>query len=271
MKHLLFGLALVLVLGAGLVYVAGLGAFGNASHAGKPSARAIASEIVGERAAAQRDAAHGAGVAEPKQILFGDLHVHTRFWSDAFQLSLPMAGGDGAHPVADACDFARHCSALDFWSITDHDITLTPHMWQETIETIRQCNAVAENAESPDTVAYLGWEWTQVGSTPKNHWGHKNVILRDLSDDAIPTRPIAAKIPLASDNPEALRPSPFLLGLLALADYKGGGADFATYIAGQAAVKKCPEGVPVRDLPRDCHEEVATPQELFAKLHEWNV
>src|SRR5262245_11285716 len=156
MKRLLIGFAVVLVLGLAVVYLAGLGVFGNAMHAGKPDARAIASEVVEQRGAAVHEAAVAIGVEEPKQILFGDLHVHTTFSFDAFTVSLPMAGGDGAHPVADACDYARHCSGLDFWSITDHDITLTPGMWQETIDTIRQCNAVAGSAENPDTVAYLG-------------------------------------------------------------------------------------------------------------------
>src|SRR2546425_5327381 len=149
MTRWLGGIALSLVLGFALVYVAGLGVFGTAMHAGKPAARAIAPEIVGQRATSVREAALGVGVAQPKQILFGDLHVHTTFSFDAFTMSLPMAGGDGAHPVADACDYARHCSALDFWSITDHDLTLTPRTWNETIETIRQCNAVAENPERP--------------------------------------------------------------------------------------------------------------------------
>jgi hypothetical protein len=270
MTRWIIGIALLLGFGAALLYVAGLGVLGTETHAGTPEARAVAAEIVGERADATRAGATAIGVEEPKQILFGDLHVHTTFSFDAFQLSLPMAGGEGAHPVADACDFARHCSGLDFWSITDHDITLTPRMWHETIDTIRQCNAKAENAESPDMVTYLGWEWTQVGSTPKNHWGHKNVILRDLDDAGIPARPISAKIPLANDS-EMLRPSPLLLGVLALGQYKGGGADFARYMAGQAGVPECPADVPERELPLYCHEAVATPQELFARLHEWNV
>jgi hypothetical protein len=268
MTRLLGGIAVLVILGFAIVYMAGLGVFGTAMHAGKPAARAIASEIVDERAAAVSNAARGVGEAEPKQILFGDLHVHTTFSFDAFQMSLPMAGGDGAHPVADACDYARHCSALDFWSINDHDLTLTPRAWSETIETIRQCNAVAENPERPDTVAYLGWEWTQVGSMPDNHWGHKNVILRDLEDHKIPTRPITAKLPGVG---ESLTPSPLLLGLLALTQYSGGGADFARFISVSSGVPNCTEGVPVRDLPADCRELAETPKDLFAKLHEWNV
>jgi hypothetical protein len=222
MTRWIAGAAIVLVLALALVYVAGLGVFGSVMHAGKPEARAIAPEVVAGRVEAELAAARAVGVGAPKQVLFGDLHVHTTFSFDAFQLSLPMSGGDGAYPVADACDFARHCAALDFWSITDHDLTLTPRMWSETIETIRQCNAVSENAESPDTVAYLGWEWTQVGSTPQDHWGHKNVILRNLDDASIPARPIAAAIP-ALGGGELRTPSPFLLGLLAVGDPGGGG------------------------------------------------
>jgi hypothetical protein len=268
MTRVLAGIAGFVILGLAIVYMAGLGVFGTAMHAGKPAARAIAGAVVDQRATAESDAARGIGVEEPKQILFGDLHVHTTFSFDAFTMSLPMSGGDGAHPVSDACDYARHCSALDFWSINDHDLTLTPRAWTETIESIRQCNAVAENPERPDTVAYLGWEWTQVGTTPDNHWGHKNVILRDLEDDQIPTRPISALIPGAG---ESLSPSPLLLGLLAIGDYAGGGADFARFISTTGGVPSCPSGVPVRDLPTDCREYAATPQELFAKLHDWNV
>ena len=30
--------------------------------------------------------------------------------------------------------------------------------WQETIDSIRQCNDVAGDADNPDTVAFLGWD-----------------------------------------------------------------------------------------------------------------
>src|SRR5690606_3286957 len=139
-----------------VVYLAGVGLFGQGPDAGLVTGSAVPRRFV---AAKEADVAAGAaavGQPAPKQILFGDLHVHSTFSFDAFALSLPMAGGDGAHPVADACDYARHCSSLDFFSINDHDLTLTPTRWQQTIESIRQCNAIA--GDRPDLVTFLGWE-----------------------------------------------------------------------------------------------------------------
>jgi len=133
-----------------------------------------------------------AAEAQPKQILFGDLHVHSTFSADAFVLSLPLTGGEGAHPPADACDFARYCSSLDFFAMTDHAESMTPRHWRETKESIRACNAVAGDPANPDLVAFVGWEWSQVGRIPEEHYGHKNVIFRDLAEDKLPTRPIAA-------------------------------------------------------------------------------
>ena len=99
------------------------------------------------------------------RILFGDLHVHTTLSVDAFQWSLPLMGGEGVHPPADACDFARFCSQLDFYALTDHAEALTPRTWKMGKESIRQCNAV-DDSYQPDLVAFTGFEWTQVGLTP---------------------------------------------------------------------------------------------------------
>ena len=265
------GLAVALLGLAALAGLYGLGKgwFSETWRAGRPQASAVPEKVVAAKAAAVEDAARAAGVTEPGQILFGDLHVHTTFSADAFTMSLPLAGGDGAHPVSDACDFARYCSGLDFWSINDHAITLTPRRWQETVESIRRCNAVAGDPANPDLVSFLGWEWTQLGTTPENHFGHKNVVLRDLEDGRIPTRPIAAGPPPGTRSAADILPSPFVLGFLALQARGEGGMDLAAYVNETADVPPCPRDVPVRELPDDCREDAVDPEELFRKLDDW--
>src|SRR5512147_1192501 len=99
-----------------------------------------------EQKTARALAEEAATPAPADQILFGDLHVHTTFSADAFMMGMPILQGEGAHPIADACDYARYCSGLDFWSITDHAESITPRRWQETEDSIRQCNAIAGDA-----------------------------------------------------------------------------------------------------------------------------
>lgn len=128
-------------LGIGLLIIYG---GGRPEHAGTPTAARVSAVEVAERAARQAvSAADRHESKKDKQILFGDLHVHSTFSGDAFLRSLPMLGGEGAHPPADACDFARQCSRLDFFAMTDHAEGLTPRHWKETKELVRQCNAVA--------------------------------------------------------------------------------------------------------------------------------
>jgi hypothetical protein len=207
-----------------------------------------------------------------KQILFGDLHVHTTFSADAFVRSLPFLQGEGVHPPADACDFARFCSGLDFWSINDHAEVISPQHWKETKESIRQCNAVAGDAENPDVVAFLGWEWTQVGTTPENHYGHKNVVLVETAEDKVPKRPISALSPqLVGGLRRAL---PFWQRIqLPLFDFSNRQSyfDFGLYQEELNEVPACPAGVDSRQLPEDCHESAQTPQELFEKLGQLGV
>ena len=260
-KKLLLGAAGVAAVALVLVWGAGKGWFGSHEEPGTIVGPRLAEETVSTRSESDRDAGRALG-ARPKQVLFGDLHVHTTFSFDAFMFSLPMGGGEGAHPPADACDFARHCSGLDFWSINDHAFSITQRHWRETVESIRQCNDVAGDPANPDVVAYLGWEWTQVGTRPDNHFGHKNVVLQHLDDARIPTRPIAA---LRSVN----LPAPGLgLGVGALA-IGGRMHDLAYYFAERADRPLCDPDTPVRDLPLDCLEAAATPADLFRKLDDW--
>ncbi len=265
-RRILVFFVVLIVLALALLRFLGSGVLGTAQGGGDPVTSTVPSGVTQARAGAQRSAARDAGVFEPKQILFGDLHVHSTFSTDAFLMSLPLSGGDGARPVSDACDYARFCSSLDFWSINDHALAITPRRWNETVEAIRECNAVAGDAENPDVSAFLGWEWTQIGTTPENHWGHKNVILRDLEDEKIPARPISAGLPRNATLDAS--PGPFVLGVLPLA-MGGTGVDVVKYFDEMLDRKMCPEGVPVRDLPRDCFEAAPTPELLFEKLDDW--
>ena len=259
---------LVLLLAVGLLFALVAGWFGDDEVAGDPVAVQRPAAVVAERQREQGRTITALGAPADKQVLFGDFHVHTTFSFDSFLINLPMAGGAGSRPPADACDFARYCSALDFWSINDHAENLTPRIWRETIDAVRQCNDVAGDPKSPDLVTYLGWEWSQIGTTPENHYGHKNVIFRDTDDDGVPARPIASISPAT----QAVNRGGSLRQLYTLVGRNGArGVDFLRFLAEFRGVDPCPEGVPVRDLPEDCREATETPEELFAKLDDWGL
>ncbi|MAF29514.1 MAG: hypothetical protein CL819_09860 [Croceicoccus sp.] len=263
LRRLLLGL--VLLVGAGLLW-AGLvrvGVFGRVLDGGVvmgPSAPAA------DGRAPDPARAEGPGAEPGKQILFGDLHAHTSFSSDAFLWSLPLLQGDGAHPPADACHFARFCSGLDFWSINDHAESLTPERWRETIRAIRACNEAAGDPSNPDLVSFLGWEWTQVGATPAQHYGHKNVVLLNDDPRSVPVRPIAA----GGENLRTIRSSQpgWLTVGLALLDFPNRQAyyDFDRFQRDTGAAPLCGSDLAVE---RDCVDVAATPDELFAKLEAW--
>ena len=241
----------------------GSGSFGTIDGVRvEPTGGVRPDERVAAVAADQRLAAHAIGAPAEKQILFGDLHVHTTLSSDAFMMNLPMLGGAGALSPADACDFARHCAALDFWSINDHANGLYPEDWRNTVDAIRECNARSGDAQNPDTVAFLGWEWTQAGLTPGEHYGHKNVVLAHTDDKRIPTRPIAAK----QGGLLMQSASPFVRGGLALVDDRF--SDLSRRIADYTDAPYCGAGH-VRELDPNCREVATTPPELFRKLDEW--
>lgn len=268
----LAGLGVAMATAALLVAACG----GGELDAGAVRGERRAPQLDARRAAAQAEAAatlsaraEGAS-AGAKQILFGDLHVHTQYSIDAYLYALPIfSTGDGGHPPADACDYARHCSALDFFSINDHAEGITPERWQATIESLRACEARAGDGGDPDIVPFLGWEWTQVGLTPDQHWGHKNVVLRGLADDEITARPIAYRP--ASDA--GREPNPLLLRTgEALARLAGEPyADFLWWLGRLLAMPPCDPDTASPELPRDCMESADTPAVLFRKLDEWGL
>jgi hypothetical protein len=223
-------------------------------------AQAQARETLAARAGAPRS-------ETPKRILFGDLHVHTTYSADAFLLSLPLLAGEGARPPADACDFARYCAALDFFSLNDHAEALTPAHWRDTKESLRQCNALAGDPEDPDLVAFVGWEWTQVGATPETHYGHKNVIFPGLAEEELPARPITS----IADEGMGIFAGLNMARGLQLIDPGGWSeyADFYWLLDQLVELPTCPKGVDTRELPADCRENAGTPAVLFEKLSQW--
>lgn len=258
----------------GAMLAAAMAACGHHEGPGEVTKKELPAASVSRRADLQKEALARlepeAGARPSKQILFGDLHVHSTFSADAFMRTLPLMQGEGTHPPADACDFARYCSQLDFWSINDHAEAVTPQHWQETKETIRQCNAVAGDAKNPDVVAFLGWEWTQVGATPEDHYGHKNVLFKDTDEEQVPRRPISA---LDEKLIGAMRERPPIWQQLKfpLFDFSNRQRyfDFGRYQSELNDIHLCDQGVNTRELPADCHETAHTPQVLFEKLAQW--
>jgi Protein of unknown function (DUF3604) len=201
-----------------------------------------------------------------KLVLFGDLHVHTSYSWDGALGSLPLIGGEGSHPPADACDYARYCSNLDFFALTDHAESMLPERWAEEKQSIRECNARAGDAANPDLVAFTGFEWSQAGLTPEQHWGHRCVIFPGTDDAELPARPIGAldRSTRWSNMARTLRRGRWLGP-----QHWESSTEYVEFMERLAASEHCPEGVDVHALPADCLEMAATPRELHEKLDQW--
>ncbi len=242
---------------------------GEIRGARRPDA-ALAQERTNQQTA-RRELDRRAGGLHPvdgKRVLFGDLHVHTTYSIDAFLMSLPVMAGEGAHPPADACDFARYCAELDFFSLNDHAESLTPAHWQATKDSLRECNARAGDASDPDLVGFVGFEWTQAGKTPETHYGHRNVIFPGLAEAELPARPITA---LPENGNMALFEGLDRLARARYIDPLGWSdyLDFRWLADALASVPNCPPGVDTRQLPADCRENASTPKVLLEKLAQW--
>lgn len=243
---------------------------GQVETRGEIRAPARPPEAQAARTRIDQAAARAAGAGGDTQIVFGDLHVHSTFSMDAYLWSLPLMHGPGLHPPADACDYARYCSNLDFWSLTDHAESLTPRHWSEIQDMVRDCNARTD-AANPDLVTFLGWEWTQVGQTPEDHFGHRNVVVLETAADKVPARPITSGgLPLLHMRRRAMSAveeftAPFLYP-------EDTSQLLRNQFAKQAELRAapfCPEGIDTRDLPADCVESAETPEALWAKFRQW--
>jgi hypothetical protein len=85
--------------------------FGTLDGPGVIEGKALPNNVIEDRGNRVNLVKSELEVLDDKQILFGDLHVHTTYSTDAFMWSLPFMNGKGASPIADACDYARFCSA----------------------------------------------------------------------------------------------------------------------------------------------------------------
>lgn len=257
-----------------ILLVVAFGASTWSCGAEQPHSRNIEGErkpepVVHQAAKAQREARRAlAPDAEARegQILFGDLHVHTSYSWDGFLFSLPLVGGEGAHPPADACDFARYCADLDFFALTDHAESLLMRDWQASKASIRQCNALAGDEDHPDLVAFMGFEWSQAGLTPETHWGHRCVVFPGTDDAELPARPIGARATRMIYG--EMRRNMSAVRWLQPLDWNRYTA-YADYLAALLERNECAPGVDVRDLPPDCEEIATTPRELHEKLDQW--
>jgi hypothetical protein len=269
MKKLLTSLVLLFIFTV-IIFFGGaaLKLFGTLDGPGVIEGKVLPDKVLEDRANRINLVKSELEVLDEKQILFGDLHVHTTYSTDAFMWSLPYMNGKGASPIADACDYARFCSALDFWSINDHAEASTPRKWLDTKESIQQCNNLSE--ETDDLVSFLGWEWTQVDNNPDSHYGHKNVIFLEVDDSLVPPRAIGS----GGIAPLVMRLGlPWTMSALpATLDFKNRDRFFAfnKFFEEIQATPICPEGVSTKDLPLNCYEEATNPNILFQKLKEWD-
>ena len=174
-----------------------------------------------------------------------------------------MYNGRGPHPVSDACDYARFCSALDFWVISDHAEASTPHKWNNTIEQVQSCNK-STDPENPDMITFLGFEWTQIGDNREEHYGHKNVILKEIDSEYLPHSPIAAGGDSLNNFRDPNRANETRINMMVQAySDLGNRQRYYDFIAYNTDITSSPVCTGSADDNKDCLTSANTPKELF--------
>ena len=130
-----------------------------------------------------------------------------------------------------------------------------------------RCNEVALDAANPDVVAFLGWEWTQSGTSAETHYGHKNVLFLETGEDSVPTRPIASASNKAfTELPPRFRVLPPLYDPANRQRY----FDYDYSVRQVSREALCDTDKAGADLPEDCKEYAEDPAQLFARVRAWN-
>lgn len=204
-------------------------------------------------------------------IFFGDLHVHSTNSVDVYALKLPLFGHHGRVSPMDHCRYARYCSQLDFWAITDHQEGAPPEAWDESVEATLLCNAeFGGHTDDPELVTFAGFEWQQSNGVAEANWGHKNVIFPGILADELPARAIAS-----ADQVTAVDPDLFDVAVEVASamdpDHTHIYRDMGDYAVAGATATACDPNKNVRDLPTDCIESAQKPADLYRKLDQWGL
>ncbi|NCW10399.1 MAG: hypothetical protein EBW40_11830, partial [Gammaproteobacteria bacterium] len=107
-----------------------------------------------------------------------------------------------------------------------------------------------------------------MGTSPENHWGHRNVIFKSTED--LPARPIGARHPESGLGIfDSTRPAvgARFIDPLNFKRY----SDLGWLLDRVANVPYCDPTTLTTELPLDCYEYAKTPRELFTKLDAWNI
>ena len=171
--------------------------------------------------------------------------------------------GGGIVTPADACDFARYCSALDFWSVNDHAEGLTPRAWADTLKSIRECNDAAGDPMNPDVVSFVGWEWSngERDDVPSHYGAQEASSFEHGRRGRLRRGPLRLRQAMCWEKVPSV-----LLGLFSLTDGVEAASDLGRFIRESNQTPACPQGVPANELPADCREVALTPRDLYRKL-----